>query len=356
MGHWSRIGLSWLTAVAVVAMGASAVIAAEQENVVVKEEFLVQGRDQGVKLFVREKHLANLPKISRDNVVLFVHGLPSPASVIFDLAVPGYSWLDYVAERGFDAFTLDVRGFGRSTRPPEMKEPPDQNPPLVRSDQVVRDIDAAVDYIRSKRKVDRVNLVGFSIGASWSAVYATLRPEKVNKLVLYGAVYGKNPVFVKAFGDPTNADRPYYEMGAYRYLPRREMLDRWDGWIKPELRDQWREKEVIDTWIDAVFASDPTAKQRSPESVQVPNGPYIDWHEIHAGRSLFDPARIKIPTMIVRGSAEELISSEAADDLLQKLVNAPHKRRLDIGDSTHFALLEKNHLQLYRGVQAFLEE
>lgn len=356
MGQWWRIGMTWWTTVAIIAMGASVGSAAEPENVIIKEEFLVQGRDPGIKLFVREKRLANLPKITRDNVVLFLHGVPSPASVVFDLPVAGYSWLDYVAERGFDAFTLDVRGFGRSTRPPEMKEPPDQNLPLVRADQVMRDMDAAIDYIRSKRKVDRVSIVGWSMAGSWAALYTTLHPDKVNKLVMYGAVYGKNPAFVKALGDPSNPDRPNYEMGAYRFLPRRELLDRWDGWIKPELRDVWREKEVIDAWIDAVFASDPTAKQRSPESIQIPNGPYIDWHEIHAGRSLFDPAKIRVPTMIVRGGADDMISSEAADELLQRLTSAPYKRRLDIGDSTHYALLEKNRLQLYRGVQAFLEE
>ncbi|MGB4783023.1 MAG: hypothetical protein WBH61_13505, partial [Candidatus Methylomirabilis sp.] len=153
-----------------------------------------------------------------------------------------------------------------------------------------------------------------------------------------------------------NPDRPYLEMGAYRYLSRKALLEQWDGWIKPELQDDWRDREVIDAWISTLLSSDPTAKQRSPESIQVPNGPYIDWHEIHAGRSLFDPARIKAPTMIVRGSAEELMSNEAAEELLQKLTSAPSKRRLDIGDSTHYALLEKNRLLLYRGVQNFLEE
>lgn len=356
MGHWSRIGVTWWMAVALVAVSAPAVMAAEQENAIVKEEFLVQGKDQGIKLFVREKRLANLPKIASENVVLFVHGLPSPASIIFDLAVPEYSWLDYVAERGFDAFALDIRGFGRSTRPPEMKESPDKNLPLVRADQAMRDIDVAVEYIRSKRKVGKVNIIGYSIGASWSALYATLHPDKVNKLVMYGAIYGKNPAFVDILGDPSNSDRPYYEMGAYRYLSRKEILDQWEGWIKPELWDDWREKEVIDTWMNTLFTSDPTAKQRSPESIQVPNGPYIDWHEIHAGRSLFDPAKIKTPTLIVRGSAEALISNEGAEELLRKLTSAPYKQRLDIGDSTHYALLEKNRLQLFRGVQNFLEE
>lgn len=356
MDYRSRIGMMCRTAVAIIAISASAVGAAEQENAIVKEEFLVQGRDQGIKLFVREKRLANLPKIVKENVILFVHGLPGPASVVFDLPLPGYSWLEYMAERGFDAFTVDIRGFGRSTRPPEMKESPYQNLPLVRADQVMRDIDVAVDYIRSKRKVDKVSIIGHSIGASWAALYATLHPEKVNKLVMYGAIYGKNSTFVSTFGDTTNPDRPYLEMGAYRYLPRKEMLEQWDGWIKPELQDEWREKEVVDTWMNTLFNSDPTAKQRTPESIQVPNGPYIDWHEIHAGRSLFDPARIKASTMIVRGSAEELMTNEAADELLQKLTSAPSKRRLDIGDSTHYAILEKNRLLLYRGVQNFLEE
>ncbi|MGH7410786.1 MAG: alpha/beta fold hydrolase, partial [Candidatus Methylomirabilis sp.] len=216
MDHWWRIGVTWWTALTVMSTGASVVAAAERENVIVKEEFLVQGRDQGVKLFVREKRLENLPKITKDNVVLFIHGIPSPASSSFDLSVSGYSWLEYVAERGFDGFTLDIRGFGRSTRPPEMKEPVGQNLPLVRADQAMRDIDAAIDYIRSKRKIDKVNIVGWSIGASWCALYATLHPEKVNKLVMFGAIYGKNPTYVKAFGDPANPDRPHYEMGAYR--------------------------------------------------------------------------------------------------------------------------------------------
>src|SRR3989304_2412632 len=80
------------------------------------------------------------------------------------------------------------------------------------------------------------------------ALHTTLHPEKVNKLVMFGAIYGKNPHYVKALGDPTNPDRPHYEMGAYRYLSRKQILDGWDSWVKPELRDVWREKDVSDGW------------------------------------------------------------------------------------------------------------
>ena len=82
MDHWLRIGRMCRMAVAIVAISASTVGAVEQENAIVKEEWLVQGRDQGVKLFVREKRLSNLPKIAKENVVLFVHGLPGPSDQI----------------------------------------------------------------------------------------------------------------------------------------------------------------------------------------------------------------------------------------------------------------------------------
>ena len=39
-----------------------------------------------------------------------------------------------------------------------------------------------------------------------------------------------------------------------------------------------------------------------------------------------------------------------------KLMNAPYKRMVEIGEGTHTILLEKNRLQLFREVQAFLDE
>jgi len=34
--------------------------------------------------------------------------------------------------RGYDVYLLDLRGYGRSTRPKEMDEAPEANPPMVR--------------------------------------------------------------------------------------------------------------------------------------------------------------------------------------------------------------------------------
>ena len=39
-----------------------------------------------------------------------------------------------------------------------------------------------------------------------------------------------------------------------------------------------------------------------------------------------------------------------------KLVNAPYKRAVQIGEGTHTIMLEKNRLQLFREVQLFLDD
>ncbi len=52
-----------------------------------------------------------------DRVVLFVHGAGTPAEVAFDTPSGDHSWMAYLANAGFDVFSMDTTGYGRSTRP-----------------------------------------------------------------------------------------------------------------------------------------------------------------------------------------------------------------------------------------------
>lgn len=49
MDHRSRIGVMCRVAIAIIAISVSSAAAAEQEKAIIKEEFLVQGKDQGIK-------------------------------------------------------------------------------------------------------------------------------------------------------------------------------------------------------------------------------------------------------------------------------------------------------------------
>ena len=53
-----------------------------------------------------------------DKILLFVHGATYPAETAFDLPIEGVSMMDLIAMRGYDVYLVDVRGYGRSTRPP----------------------------------------------------------------------------------------------------------------------------------------------------------------------------------------------------------------------------------------------
>jgi pimeloyl-ACP methyl ester carboxylesterase len=95
------------------------------------EEFMVPSKDPGIQLYVRNKHPEGIANFSPERTVLFVHGATYPAETSFDLPLGGASWMDQIARRGFDVYLVDLPGYGKSSRPPEMDQPPEANGPLV---------------------------------------------------------------------------------------------------------------------------------------------------------------------------------------------------------------------------------
>ena len=74
--------------------------------------------------------------------------------------------MDYIACRGFDVYLVDLRGYGRSTRPPEMAQPAEASKPIVTTDVAVADVGSAIEWITRQRQVKRLNLLGWSWGTT----------------------------------------------------------------------------------------------------------------------------------------------------------------------------------------------
>ena len=71
----------------------------------------------GVKLFLFEKCAGDPNKTA--GTILFVHGSSMASQPTFDLQVPGRpdsSAMDFFARRGFDCWSVDMEGYGRSTK------------------------------------------------------------------------------------------------------------------------------------------------------------------------------------------------------------------------------------------------
>ena len=133
---------------------------------ITSETFMISALDPGIQIHVRNKHRADEERFPPERIVLFVHGATFPSETTFDIDLPGGSWMDLVARRGFDAYLMDVRGYGRSSRPAAMEQPPAANAPFADTRDAVRDISAAVEFILKRRGVARIDLVGWSWGTT----------------------------------------------------------------------------------------------------------------------------------------------------------------------------------------------
>ena len=307
------------------------------------EDLMVPALDPGIQLHLR--HRAPPPQIllAERNVVLFVHGATFPASSTFDAGLPGGSWMDYVAARGYDVYALDVRGYGGSTRPPAMSQPPANNPPFARTAEAVRDISAAVDFILKSRGVKRVMLIGWSWGTTTTATYAAENPDKVSKLVLFAPVWlgVQPPKYQGAYRTSTHESARAFAIAG---MPR----DRVDEISPPAL---------FDAWWKTTLATDAEGARQTPPVIRSPNGVLQDFTELWAaGKPTYDPARIRAPTLLVVGEWDVITPPIMAQTLYGRLTQAAERRLVLLSEGTHFLAVEKHRFRLIREVQNFLDE
>src|SRR5262245_14002076 len=179
-----RINLIAALMVAAAAAVTSPHIGAADEPKLIAEEFMIDAADPGIKLYVRNKRPQEMSQGAPGKTLLFVHGATLPSEVTFDFALDGLSGMDYMARRGWDVYLVNVRGYGRSTRPPEMDQPAASNPPLVTTDVAVKDVASAVEFILKRRNISKLSLMGWSWGTVIMSAYTVDHNDKVDKLVL----------------------------------------------------------------------------------------------------------------------------------------------------------------------------
>ena len=312
-------------------------------------EHKIAGMDTGVTPYLKQRIPAGAAGCGK-GVVLFLHPFSVPTAQAFD--VPGFSWMDHLAVTGVGSFALDFRGFGQSSRPPEMSQPPMANRPVVRAPDGVRDVMAAVDFIRSRCGDDRVDLIGWSWGAVVAGMYAGDHPAEVRRLVLFGAMHAFDlPAMTRPFDAPNAPGTLNPRLPAYQVVPLGAMVGHWDmmiGMLPESQRADIRSPEALAA-VSAVFlGSDPSPPE--PGRVRRPIGPLVDLYEIWSSRPLYDAARIKAPTLIVRGAHDEF----ADPGFVDRLSGVCERHEVVVNDATHWLPYERNRDQLLSAVDGFL--
>jgi pimeloyl-ACP methyl ester carboxylesterase len=314
------------------------------------EEFTVPALDPGIEIYVRNKRPAEMKSFRPERTVLFVHGATYPAHTAFDLPLDGLSWMDYIAARGYDVYLLDLRGYGKSTRPPELAEPPEANPPLVRTATAIKDIAAAVDFILHRRGIPRLVLLGWSWGTFSCPAYATQNSGKVERLVLYA------PIWIGVTGRLAAA-QPGARLPAYRTVTREAARARWYNGVPEDKKETLIPAGFFDAWADATFATDAEGAKMNPPILRAPNGVMQDCAEYWwAGKPYYDPAKVTAPALLVAAAWDTDVPPAMARTLLPLLVNSPGKRLVELAQGTHNVMMETNRLELFEAVQKFLDE
>lgn len=326
------------------------------EQQIIRQDFFLTG-DPGIQLFVREVKDGGTQRRQRGPVLL-LHGARVPGIASFDLDVPNGSLAADLASNGHVVYVMDARGYGKSSRPTAMEQPPEANPPLVRSSEVVRDINAVVEWIRRRLGVERVALLGWATGGHWHGYYTALYSDRVSHLILQNTLYGGTPEHPTLGHGSSNEDPEYpgrfnaAAYGAYRFNTAASLLPSWDQSIPLEEKTQWRDPAVAQAYVAAALASDPTSETRTPPSFRAPGGAMEDSFYLATGRQLWDASLIRVPTLIIRSERDFWSRPQDADLLAEHLVYAPRVRKVTLPDATHYVHLDRPE----RGRSAFLKE
>jgi pimeloyl-ACP methyl ester carboxylesterase len=312
------------------------------------ESYYVPGRDPGVRLYVRNKRPEATTTFTSDRIVLFVHGATYPAETAFDLQLDGLSWMDYIAQRGYDVYLMDVRGYGRSTRPPEMAQPAKENRPIVHTDVAVKDFGTVVDHLLARRGVTKINLMAWSWGTVIAGSYAAQNSDKVERLVLYA------PLWLRQSPSLVRVDGP---LGAYRTVTMEAARQRWLTGVAAEKQKDLIPGGWFEAWWKANLEADPVGAEQDPPGVRAPNGVVEDGQRYwNVDTRYYDASQIQVPVLLVHAEWDVDTPAYMAQALFARLTGAPAKRYVVVGEGTHTLIMERNRMSLFREVQLFLDE
>jgi pimeloyl-ACP methyl ester carboxylesterase len=192
------------------------------------------------------------------------------------------------------------------------------------------DIGAAVDYIRALRHVDRVNMIGWSLGGPRAGGYAAANPLKVRKLVLLAPAYGRTTSTAPPAKVPA-------EGAAFNTQSHSEFNANWDRQVGcPNQYDPVVSEAVWSAMIesDPVGATWGTGVRRAPNTT--------NW-----GWSTEVVAKMQTPTLMVSGIHDKQVGPNNVRDLYADL-GSKEKVFVDLGCSSHNAMWERNHLLLFK--------
>jgi pimeloyl-ACP methyl ester carboxylesterase len=276
-----------------------------------------------IKLFLWEKKAST--KVPHAGTIFFVHGSSMASQPTFDLHVPGRAYssaMDWFVEHGFDTWTMDNEGYGRSDKHREIN---------FDISNGADDLAAGSEYIMKKTGAQSLLLYGISSGALKAGLFAERHPERVGKIALDAFVWTgegshtleqrkkKLPEFLAK--NRRAIDRPFVHSIFQRDHP------------------DTVEQRVVEAFADAILTLDDS----------MPTGTYVD---MCSKLPLLDPKKLTAPTIILRGEYDGIAGMDDLIDYFKLLPNMNKQFSVMRGIS-HASFQQKNYMMVYQILHSF---
>jgi pimeloyl-ACP methyl ester carboxylesterase len=278
-----------------------------------------------IPLFMWEKKASKL--VPHAGVIFFVHGSSMASQPTFDLSVPGRphsSVMDWFAARGFDTWTMDNEGYGRSNKSR-----------AINSDisNGADDLASGSDYIMQKTGAKSLFMYGISSGALKAALFAQRYPDRVSKLALDAFVWTGE-------GSPTLAERKK-KLPEFLAKNRRPIDRAFVHSIFNRDHGDCADEATKEAFADAILTLDDS----------MPTGTYVD---MCSKLPLIDPKQIQAETLILRGEYDGIAS---LDDLIKFYCLLPNmnKQFNVMRGISHASFQQKNYLMVYDILHSFFK-
>ena len=313
-------------AAALSAMGAAAAVAAARPatEAIRSDEYWAEKGP--VRLYVYRKRL-DAPRAEGEAprpVLFLVHGSSLSSRSTFDLAVPGgrgeYSLMDVFARWGWDVWTMDHEGYGRSSRT-------DGN-----SDTASGAADLRAAAAEREAGARRFHLLRTSSGALRAALFAQENPDRAGRLALAAFTWTGR-------GSPT-LERRARNLDSYRANNRR-----------PRGRDMIRSIFTRDKpGTSDMAVAEALADAELQFGEDIPTGTYVD---MTANLPVVDPSRIASPVLLIRGEHDGIASMADLWGFFGRLPNGD-KQFAVLPHAAHSLTFGHNRAQFWHAAQAFV--
>jgi pimeloyl-ACP methyl ester carboxylesterase len=276
-----------------------------------------------INLFLWEKKAS--PDVPFKGTIFFIHGSSMASQPTFDLFVQGRPYssaMDWFTAHGYDTWTMDNEGYGRSDKHRDIN---------FDISNGADDIAAGSEYIMQKTGAKSLMMYGISSGALKAALFTERHPERVSKLALDAFVWTgegshtleqrkkKLPEFLAKNRRPI--DRAFVHSIFQR--------------DHPDTVDQ----VTVEAFADAILTLDDS----------MPTGTYVD---MCSKLPLLDPLKITVPSIILRGEYDGIAGMDDLIDFFKLLPNMNKQFSVMRGIS-HASFQQKNYMMVYHLLNSF---